>query len=330
MKKSINLDHFRLIASILIVAIHTFPLADISITLDTIFTHIICRIGVPFFLMITGYYILPKSLKEKTKLIDYTKKILKIYLFCILLYIPINIYARYNQNLTIISGIKEIFINGTFYHLWYFPALILGVWITYYLLKRVEVKKVGYIVFLLFIIGLFGDSYYGLTEKLDVTKAIYQGIFKVFNYTRNGLFYVPIFLYLGFIASKKEPQKNSKKNIFFFFFFLICMIIEGLLLKKYHLIRHDSMYFMLIPTMIFLFKIILPYQETRDKMIRDIAMLTYILHPIFIIVIRIVGKVIKLEKLMIDNNFVHYLLVVTTTLLASIILVKIKEKKMKK
>ena len=65
MNKILNLDFARLIAAILIVAIHIFPFYTINTTLDFIFTHVICRIGVPLFLMITGYFVIPKALKNK-------------------------------------------------------------------------------------------------------------------------------------------------------------------------------------------------------------------------------------------------------------------------
>ena len=92
MSKKINIDIWRFIVSFLIVAIHISPFAKISPEFDFFFTRILGRIAVPLFLMITGYYILDRALKDKQVLADYTKKILKIYLLCILLYLPINIY----------------------------------------------------------------------------------------------------------------------------------------------------------------------------------------------------------------------------------------------
>ena len=138
MSKKINIDIWRFIVSFLIVAIHISPFAKISPEFDFFFTRILGRTAVPLFLMITGYYILDRALKDKQVLVDYTKKILKIYLLCILLYLPINIYMGSFKNTDIITILKDFFINGTLYHLWYFPALIVGVWITYYLVKKLS------------------------------------------------------------------------------------------------------------------------------------------------------------------------------------------------
>ena len=51
-------DNFRLIAAFLIVAIHTAPLESFSETADFLVTYCIGRVAVPFFLMVTGFFVL--------------------------------------------------------------------------------------------------------------------------------------------------------------------------------------------------------------------------------------------------------------------------------
>ena len=70
MSKKINIDIWRFIVSFLIVAIHISPFAKISPKFDFFFTRILGRIAVPLFLMITGYYILDRALKDKEDLIN--------------------------------------------------------------------------------------------------------------------------------------------------------------------------------------------------------------------------------------------------------------------
>ena len=321
MNKILNLDLSRLIAAILIVAIHIYPFYSMNQTLDYIFTHIMCRIGVPLFLMISGYFVIPIALKNQKKLLDYTKNILKMYLFCILLYLPINIYAGYEFSLTNI--IKDILINGTFYHLWYFPALILGMYLLYFLLKKFDKKTVLIISLLLYLIGLFGDSYYYLNTQLSLN--IYNNLFQIFDYIRNGLFYVPIFLYMGYILNIKKP--NQTKSLYLFIIFYIMMIIEGLILHNFNLQKHDSMYIMLLPTMYYLFSYLVNF-KTENKNYRNIATDIYIFHPLFIIVIRFIGKIFNIENIILYNNLIHYILVVAISLIFAIIINKIKKKKL--
>lgn len=325
--KQLSLDKFRLIAAILIIAIHTYPLSSINENIDFVFTHIFCRIGVPIFLMITGYFILPKAIENRKTLVKYTFKILKIYAICIILFLPVDIYAGKLKAIGILQIFKAIFLDGTFYHLWYFPALILGIWITYFIIKNIKSNKTTFfIVLILFIIGLFGDSYYGITEKLSITKNIYEIIFKIFNYTRNGIFYVPIFLYLGYIIKSKKIKIDRNKNLIFILIFTILMIVEGLILHHFNLQRHDSMYIMLIPTMIYVFNFIIQNNNENNKRLRNIATTIYVMHPMFIIVVRGIAKIVHLQNLMIYNSIVHYLLVVILTVGFSIVFEMTKEK----
>ena len=322
-----SLDKFRILVSILIVAIHTYPLSTINENLDFVFTHIFCRIGVPIFLMITGYFILPKAIQDKKSLMKYTKKIAKIYLLCMILYLPVNIYAGKLKGINFIGILKSIFIDGTFYHLWYFPALLLGIWITYFIIKYIKNKNGLILVSILYVIGLFGDSYFGIAEKWTVTKTFYDAIFNIFDYTRNGLFYVPIFLYLGYIMKNINWKISKRDNIIFILVSLVLMILEGMILHHFNLQRHDSMYFMLIPTMLGIFNFILQNKNENNKQLRNIATTIYIIHPMFIIIVRGIAKITKMQNLMINNSIIHYLLVVISSLIFSIILEKLKKEK---
>lgn len=321
----LSIDYLRLISSLLVVAIHIYPFATINTNLDFLFTHVFCRIAVPLFIMITGYFLLPKILNNKKKLINYTKKIIKIYICCIILYLPINIYAKTYTNLNFITLIKAIFINGTFYHLWYFPALIAGIWIIYFLLKNYRKRSIIITISLLYLIGLFGDSYYGLTTNVPILKTFYNFIFQITDYTRNGLFYVPIFLYLGYQFNNKKYKFNLQTNIIFLLLNIILMEIEGFLLYHFNIQRHDSMYLFLIPTMFFIFHLLLHNSTNTNKKIRTISTIIYIIHPLVIIILRAIAKILNLQNILINNNLIQYFIVVLSSILISIIIEKIRQ-----
>ncbi len=320
--KNKNLDVLRLIATIMIVAIHIFPFTIISEEFDYTFTRIIFRIAVPFFLMITGFFLIPKALKDKNYLEKYTLKIIKLYIICMIIYLPVNIYNGYLSDIDVFSFLKDIFINGPFYHLWYFPALIIGLWITYYIMKKV---KYPFVIFLLFyIVGLFGDSYYGFIQNMPFLNDIYTILFMIFDYTRNGIFYVPIFLYMGYSFTQKRFQ-NQENDFYYLLVFLISMAAEGMLLYKYAIPRHTSMYFFLIPTSYFLGKLILTTDFKSNKMLRNISTWLYILHPLFLVIVRLFAKVFHLESIIVDNQFITYLLVLSSTIGFLLIAEKLKE-----
>ncbi len=49
-----GLDIFRICAALLVITIHTSPLASVSEGADFFLTRVLARIAVPFFLMVTG------------------------------------------------------------------------------------------------------------------------------------------------------------------------------------------------------------------------------------------------------------------------------------
>ena len=74
-----GIDYFRMIAAVLIVAIHTSPLASFSATGDFIFTRIIARVAVPFFLVTSGFFLISRYSYNADKLRKFIKKTALIY-----------------------------------------------------------------------------------------------------------------------------------------------------------------------------------------------------------------------------------------------------------
>lgn len=189
-RRGAALDLFRLAAVVLVVANHTSPLVSVSPLRDFWFTRVLARVAVPFFLMVSGYF-LAKDQWRRTGV--FLKKTCLLYGAAVLLYLPLN---WYNGGYGPAEWVKKLLLDGTFYHLWYFPGVILGVLVARGLLRlgsRTALTAAG----LLYLVGLGGDSYYGLTCQLPALEALYGEIFQIFAYTRNGLFFTPLFLLLG-------------------------------------------------------------------------------------------------------------------------------------
>lgn len=189
-RRGAALDLFRLAAVVLVVANHTSPLASVSPLWDFWFTRVLARVAVPFFLMVSGYF-LAKDQWRRTGV--FLKKTCLLYGAAVLLYLPLN---WYNGGYGPAEWVKKLLLDGTFYHLWYFPGVILGVPVARGLLRlgpRTALTAAG----LLYLVGLGGDSYYGLTCQLPALEALYGEIFQIFAYTRNGLFFTPLFFAAG-------------------------------------------------------------------------------------------------------------------------------------
>ena len=319
-KNYTGIDFFRLIAAILIITIHTSPLASFSATGDFILTRIVARVAVPFFFMTSGFFLISRYSRDNDKLKKFVNKTACIYGIAILIYIPVNIYNGYFNSDNLIPNIlKDLFFDGTIYHLWYLPASIFGAWIAWYLVKHFDYKRALIMSSILYLIGLFGDSYYGITEKISGLNSFYQFVFQVSDYTRNGVFFAPLFFILGgFIAD--THHKISFRNSF-----LGCgisfalMLAEAMLLHYLDLQRHDSMYVFLLPCMYFLFHAILHFQGKRLVWMRTLSLCIYIIHPMMIIAVRLLAKVAHLQNLLIENSMLHFLMVCFTSVAVSIV-----------
>ncbi len=333
-KSYAGLDYFRIVAALLVIAIHTSPLLSYSDTADFVLTRIIARVAVPFFFMVSGFFLISRGNYGFDKLEIFLKRTALIYGIAILIYIPLNIYNGYfSMNSLLPNMVKDIVFDGTMYHLWYLPASMIGGSIAWFLVKKLGLKKSMIITAILYIIGMFGDSYYGISEKLPLLKNLYKCIFAVSDYTRNGIFFAPVFFVLGGIISVKSIRMSLKNSIIGLFISFTLMLCEGILLHHFGVQRHDSMYLMLLPCMYFLFVSLTFWKGHRIKLLRTSSLIVYIIHPMMIVIVRMVSKILGLEAVFVENSIGHYLSVSIASVLASVIMIlvfnRIKSKRKK-
>ncbi len=305
-------DAFKWLAAFLVVAVHTSPLESIWPYGDFLLTRIAARLAVPFFFMLTGYFTVQVRKTEK--------KLLLLYLGVTCLYLPVQIY-KYMGGETFNAGriLKDIFFDGTFYHLWYLPACMLGLALMTLFLKCGKENAMA-ISILLYVIGLLGDSYFGLVRLSPVLSKVYDGMFTCFSYTRNGIFMAPLFLLLGrlFREQEKKGKQNKEKELILFLCSFVLMIQEALLLHNTDWQRHDSMYLFLPLCSYHLFVFLRCVNERAllsersgnrtDSLWLKGPMYIYFLHPLVIILVRGCAKVIKMPAL-VECSPLYYLCV---------------------
>ncbi|MBD5129396.1 MAG: alanine racemase [Ruminococcaceae bacterium] len=283
-EKSGSLDIFRVAAAVLVIMIHTSPLENISADADFFLTRILARVAVPFFFTVTGMF--TNFGRPRKTLI----KLSGMYLLVTALYIPFGIISGYFKGFTFWKAVRMLLFDGYFYHLWYFPACILGIIIVHFL-KKTTAKKALIIAALLYLLGLLGDGYYGLAAGVPPLKAFYGALFNVFSYTRNGLFFAPIFLLLGSNIGRLEFNgKNAAAGGIVSF---ALMTAEAFILRQFKLPRHDSMYIFLVPSAFFLIAFLKTLKARQRPVLRKLSMWVYIIHPAVIIALRGASKIIS-------------------------------------
>ena len=298
------LDRFRLLAAVLVVCIHTGPLSTYSAGADFWLSRVLARIAVPFFFMVSGYF-LAKSQWKNTR--RFLRKSLTVYTLAILLYLPLNLY---NGGYAPAEWLKKLLADGTLYHLWYFPAVMLGA------MLALGLSRLGMPLFIagaLYLIGLGGDSYFGLAVRFPAAERFYAGLFQAFSYSRNGLFFAPLFLLLGAAGKRWSPRVSALGAALG----LALMSAEGFLLRSLGWQRHDSMYLALPLCMVFLFSLLLNGNQGQDRRARRLAMLVYLLHPLCIVLVRAGARLTGLTGPLVENSLGHFAAVLLFSLTAA-------------
>lgn len=320
-----GIDFFRMVAALLIVAIHVSPLSGISASADFVLTRIFARLAVPFFFMTSGFFLISRHTSGE-KLLASLKKTGWIYAIAIVIYIPINIYNGYfRQDELLPNLIRDLVFDGTLYHLWYLPASMMGAAIAWYLVKKLDYKKALICTGFLYGIGLLGDSYYGFSTLISANGFI-DLLLQLFDYTRNGLFFAPVFFVLGGWIAQNPRNIRKKQGILYLGISLLLMTVEATVLHKVGWPRWDSMYIALLPCTFFLFSLLLQVKGPRHVLLRDISLVTYIIHPMMIVAVRLGARILHLEALLVENNLMHYIVVCVTSVVFSLIVVWLRNK----
>lgn len=304
-----GLDAFRLVAAFLVVAIHTSPLWSVNQSADFLLTRVVARLAVPFFFMASGFF-LARSAGPRP-LARFLAKNARLYGLCILLYLPLNWYlGDFGHPNLLARSLRDLLWNGTVYHLWYFPALLLGGCIAWLLWRRLPRWAGLAVCGALYLLGLGGDSWHGLLAALPAANGFYGFLFTLFSYTRNGLFFAPLFIYLGLLAARR-PQSlyGPWPAAAGFALSFAAMVAEALTLRAFGAMRHDSMYLMLPFCSLWLFALLLRPVGAGRPGLRRVSALVYILHPWCIVAVRGAAKAIGAQGLLVEVSPVFYLCV---------------------
>jgi len=316
MKKNQGIEQFRVLLAMMVVAIHCLPLHRLWPDGDILITLTLFRIAVPFFFMISGYYVFSdlatqNSYPARQRVWHFIKKQLQVYLIATLLFLPLAWYSgMLGLNMPLGTFIQTLLVNGILYHLWYFPAIITGSLLVMGLLTRLSFKQVFFIAVGLYVVGLGGDSWSGLAAQTPITP-FYSLIFQLLAGTRNGIFFAPLFLLLGVLARRFAKKPASPHRYSYLMISLICLLLESYLLHHFTTPKHDSMYVFLPFVLLCLFPIIQQWQAPIIwKQAGRLSLWLYLLHPYTIAVTHFLSQKLPL----LQNNLINYFVVLGLTI----------------
>ncbi len=287
-------DIAKYVGALLVVAIHTFPFADLSPSFNLFFISTICRLAVPMFFVCSSFFLFSKINRaygheaENEEALKHTLKRLGIlYLAWSVIYLPYTIwnYAEVGFSFSGLLGyIRDFFLNGSYYHLWFLPALMLGIVIVYVLYTRRGLTFAAMVCGGLYLFGWMVNIFAPMWEGLPVISVIYGFLIKMLGTVRDGFFFAPAFILIGLGAAKLR-RVNLRNSAIGFAISFMCLILEVTLYAWIGVLTDLScMYLSLVPAMYFLMHMLLSVRIPDKPVYRSLrqeSTLIYVSHILF-------------------------------------------------
>lgn len=322
-KQSYNykfLNVIKFIAAILVVMIHSMALKSVSEDLWIVSSLGLCRIAVPFFFIISGYFFYNlNSIEERiNKIKKYTVFYFKALIIESVLLIPFILMVIKNAGIVIF--LKNLIFIGVTGSLWYISSMVIGLLFILPFLKKNNLKLLAGFSIIFFLFGLTGDSYYGFFKDSFLNNAIltYKSIFVMMQvgFTAS----VP-FLTLGIFINKFKLVEKVKKPLVYLILALVLLIIETFILTKNNIAIDNNLYIALLiaAPMLFIFalKSKIKVKDESSQLMRKLSVLIYILHQPIMLILGYVG-------LFNGNTLFKFIVTLIVTIIISILLIKIK------
>ena len=297
-KRKCWIDICKIIAMFLVIILHTVCNGIKENQKDfSLLIYYFGTFAIPLFFMVNGYLQLNKVKDYKYVL----KKILNIFMVCIIWNIPIVIFKLVieGESSNIISNVFLNYIQkGFFWQFWFLGALIL-IYIFLPLIQKLfnKTDKYKFITILLIIVSSLVDLFNIINNNFlgnDIIKNSIPQVFRIWTWLT--------YFFIGGLVRKNDPLKkvDNKKLIVITF---VSLFVSVLYAYNFSNILYSNLYaenlydsFIVIVTTFLIFNCFSRIQ-TSNKLITDIGKLNmgvYIIHPTII-------KIFKYFNLLYNN-----------------------------
>lgn len=335
-----GVDLTRFLCALLVIGIHVYPFGN---TGDPVLSELnfltqvwLGRLSVPFFFLCTGFFLFQNFDGRSDKVRTYLKKLLRLYLLWTLLYFPlilsqIILVHPQGPGAGLLRVIRDLFLRGSYHHLWYLHGALVAVGIVGFLRSRgIPFGKMLPVALLLFLAGLPTQTYFGilmrLRERLPFVWRIWEVYEQYFVTVRNGVF--EGFLYVAFGAWLAEGtfRPSLKKALAGFLASMVLALVELLVSRHLRWMREYDLFFFQAPAVFFLFCLAsqLPLKESGCwSHLRSLANITYFTH---VWVYTLLARLFPLLGLDITLPGLHFLTTAALTLLLAEVLLQLQKK----
>ena len=338
----IAVDFFRLLFAIGIVALHLAPMQDINETLNYFVVHVLTRLGVPFFFLVSGFF-LQKKIQDVQNVKAYLARIFQLYVIYTVLYLPQIVYDDRKAGgfwvWNLLDFVRNFFLVGSYTQLWYFVGLIVATLLLYWLKNKLKLQDryIAAMVLVLYAIGTIGNAYIQpLQDRIDVPADALAQLdgkylllwlyFRVFGTTRNGLFFGLPYVFFGYLIAKNRDKIVRKNYLLLAVLSFLLMIGEAVVVHEVFGATGSDMLFALLPTSVFilLFAAFIDCRKTERnfhlaKHLRSLSVLYFGLHKwIEFYFVGLLHRVLGVEL----NSLARFVLVVVLNYIAAEVIIR--------
>lgn len=295
MERNIKIDYFRIVLSLLVITVHAQPLFREDSLTGWFISNGIARIAVPCFFIISGYF-LHQRINDKNAIKKYLSHILIVYTVWSAIYIPV--YYQVIEYRSLIT-----FALMGYYHLWFLPALIIGI-ILFTLFKKFITNSN--------ILLLIGIIFYLIGYMMEIHKLPYR----LFC---NGVFSGYPFIILGYYLKERNISDKIKRM---YIYPIILLSLITLLIESYWGFKngiHHNIFISLYVICPSLFLWILQ----RSKHIETTNFIAKLASGIYYIHILVLSLIIPLSE---SYNIYKLPLIVTVSIVLSIFIIIINKR----
>lgn len=335
-------DLAKFICSILVVIIHVTPFAGAApgsamAQMNYLIKHCLAKTAVPFFFVMSGFF-----LYRKTQLSDfdgvavreYIHRMLRLYVAWTVIYFPIALCGFFRDEKGIASAavhyIRDFFFVG-YGQLWYLLALIVAVVMVSFLLqKNVKPEKILLLGGILYICGLFAQSWFGLIvplrERMPVLWFALKQLKKVMVTSRNGVFEGFLFVAMGMYLAYFGTRLTAPKALAGFLVALALMSLEQTILCAMQFTREEAMFLFLVPAVFFLCAFVLQVQLPDHPVYRKLRTLSTLIFFLHMWVKEIVFALLKLLWAPLIDTWLPFALTLLLSILVSEIIIVVSQR----
>lgn len=325
----------KFLMSLLVVAIHVKPFSG---NIAFYYNDCIARIADPVFFTLSSYFLFDKLLKNNWDFkiyIKHLKHLLKYYFIWLLVFSPLIIMRTLSRTDDVITCIyelfKQVFLSGPYGALWFLPALLLGLMLTYLIGKRYGTKICLFISFPFFFLTIIETEYYFLIKDIAWIEYINEFFITIFGWLGNGINYGFFFCSLGlFIASQKQKTRSFRLDIIKLILSILLLVGECTIIRTFHLgLSYGAMFF-LIPVSYYLMYIVLNLNQPNNIKIESISKylqnMSLLIFPLHYGIMEVLEYLLQKKIWYTSSSTLQYIIVILITCIISALILKLAKK----